>query len=406
MANTFSSREKLSPQNQKPPDLIFAQKRDEVQGTSSSKANSSSSGLRIVHATNERVRLRATDEEASLKLDGISQILQQCIGVTSVDVNGKTGSLVINFDKNKLSLKGILAILQELGIDKKVTPDAVESQDPFAAWKSLDFWKEQTIDLIPLLTGLAVTSRLGVSGLASIPVYFVVANAMRQIIASLSEARSEQSNSQATNTKIYADSTSKIEKTPGLGKSEEVERTSTIIQEKTAPPAVTNQFPKTEKIEYSVAHVIPGRIRLHIPRIAEDSAYARRLERLLERDPRVTNIRIKRNIASVTIRHSERQLPISHWVDLMQSALATNTANDSKDARTVSSKQSFNPSDIQIETQSIIKPSQKTLQIEDSSEIIPAKNPESNLQVSSLWANMKAPGLSYSLALMANLPLN
>ncbi|NJL11435.1 MAG: hypothetical protein HC908_18365 [Calothrix sp. SM1_7_51] len=140
--------------------------------------------MRIVHAINGRVRLRAIDEEASLRLEGVRQLLQQCIGVTDVSINHKTSSLVIGFDKDKLSLTRVLAILKELGIEKQNMLDAEDNLDYFAAWKSFDFWKEQTIDLIPLLTGLAVTSKLGVSGLAAIPLYFVAANAMRKVIAS------------------------------------------------------------------------------------------------------------------------------------------------------------------------------------------------------------------------------
>lgn len=73
----------------------------------------------------------------------------------------------------------MLGILQQLNI--QITPDSPIS-DPFAAWKSAEFWQEQTISFIPLMAGLAVTSRLGISGLASIPVYMITADAARRVI--------------------------------------------------------------------------------------------------------------------------------------------------------------------------------------------------------------------------------
>ncbi|NJL11436.1 MAG: hypothetical protein HC908_18370 [Calothrix sp. SM1_7_51] len=117
---------------------------------------------------------------------------------------------------------------------------------------------------------------------------------------------------------------------------------------------------------------------------------------MLKNDPHVTSIRVKTNIASVTIRYSERQLPISHWIDIMQSALPANS-------NSVFSHQQSNQLDFQIETQSSPKLNEKPLKIEDSAKITSAEKTEYCLQVSSLWANMKSPGLSYSLALMANM---
>ena len=82
----------------------------------------------------------------------------------------------------------MLALLQEYGIQPQAAPQTLSNTDLLAPWKSVDFWKEQGISLIPLFTGLTVTSGLGVSGLASIGVYMITANLTRSAIDYLPQA--------------------------------------------------------------------------------------------------------------------------------------------------------------------------------------------------------------------------
>ncbi len=87
------------------------------------------------------------------------------------------------------------------------------------------------------------------------------------------------------------------------------------------------QQPKTtspQKISYSVAHAIRGRIRFRIPRLAKDSEYANKLQRLVESDARTTNVRINPAAASIVIHYepgliSGEQMR-SHLVNLIQTA--------------------------------------------------------------------------------------
>jgi hypothetical protein len=172
MTKTLSSRERLSPREQKLVDLISDHQQDHKQSDESSETTSKSvaqsvgqstmqppvGGLHIVHATAGRVRIRATDGSHNSKLETISQNLRKQDGVREVSVNDQTGSLVVNFDEKKLSLPQMLERLQQFDIHQlPASPQAESKQDPFAAWKSADFWKEQGISFIPMFTGLAVT---------------------------------------------------------------------------------------------------------------------------------------------------------------------------------------------------------------------------------------------------------
>ncbi|MCC5634849.1 cadmium-translocating P-type ATPase [Nostoc sp. CHAB 5844] len=57
----------------------------------------------------------------------------------------------------------------------------------------------------------------------------------------------------------------------------------------------------TSKVVYSVVHTVPGRMRLRIPQLRDNSAYVQRLQTLLEVDPLVTSVRIKPAAASLVV---------------------------------------------------------------------------------------------------------
>ncbi|MBW4564678.1 MAG: hypothetical protein KME32_26855 [Mojavia pulchra JT2-VF2] len=400
MTNTISSRNRLSPQPHKPPDLISAQRlSDEIKGhnhtstTVSHQVQLPLNELRIVHATTGRVRIRTNENSSSESLKAISQYLRQQNGVKEVVANQQTGSLVINFDQNQLSLPQVLEILAQFGIRQiSADSDSASNTDIFADWKSLDFWKEQTISFIPLMTGLAVTGGLGISGLPSIPVYMITANATRWVI--------DRFEPQGT-----ASETSKDSQTDSATKSPEGHLTNgdrkSVIKSNTSPETelsavVDNSDSATSlgKIVYSVVHAIPGRIRFHVPQLAHDRAYARRLERLLKTDPQVTNVRLNYQAASIAIAYGTArsaiayqpvEISISHWVSLMELALQTNPPTNP--IQTI--EQQTPPEEVSQPTEPI------------AATIPEGKTSENN----SLWAAMKPPALSFSLAFMANFPL-
>ncbi len=79
-----------------------------------------------------------------------------------------------------------------------------------------------------------------------------------------------------------------------------------------------------EKISYRVAHVIPGRIRFHIPRLGKDSEYAEKLKLVIQSTPNITDVRINPSAASIVIKYqpctvSDQEMR-SHLVNLIQNA--------------------------------------------------------------------------------------
>lgn len=351
------------------------------------QAQLSSERLEIVHATIGRVRIRATEGISKSTIKNISQGLRQQYGVKEVAVNEQTGSITITFDEKKLSLAQVLGLLQQFNIyQAEVSPTSNSQTDPFAAWKSLDFWKEQSISLIPLMTGLAVTGGLGISGLAAIPLYMITADATRWVIDCFEPEASGSENLQ----ELKDDPTNQAN---SCGQNQEV------------------QDLKGKNLTYSVVHAIPGRIRFHLPRLAEDRAYTRRLERLIKNDPQTISVRVNSGAASIAIAYKSSQISVTHWVNLMELALQTNPPSD---PITVKEPQI---SLEEVETTTVLEDT--TLQeshpaqsdninvLEDTTlqESQTTEPDTTTLDLSSLWADLKPATLSYSLAMMANFPL-
>jgi hypothetical protein len=95
-------------------------------------------------------------------------------------------------------------------------------------------------------------------------------------------------------------------------------------QPKKITSSVVNKTAPSQKISYSVAHAIPGRIRFRIPRLVKDSEYANKLKLVIESDPRTTNVRVNRTAASIVINYrlgeiSNNQMRL-HLVNLIQTA--------------------------------------------------------------------------------------
>ncbi|MBH8554431.1 hypothetical protein I8751_19080 [Nostocaceae cyanobacterium CENA357] len=373
MTKAISSCE-LSPQSTIPPDLISSQcqnpdekvNKSTNESVAQSKVPALTEELQIVHATNGRIRIRTTDASLNSKLEIISKHLRRGKGVKEASVNQQTGSLVVTFDENLISLPQMLEILHKLDIQQSQTPlQSVDNIDPFAAWKSFDFWKEQTVSLIPLMTGLAVTTGLKINGFVAIPVYMITSSATRRVIDYLEPqvSASESSKSSHTNS---------VTKSSQSSSSTSDDRLSEI--------------PQPAKVDYKVAHAIPGRMRFHIPQLAQDRAYAERLERLIKTDPQVNSVRINYDAASIAIAYQPREVSVTHWVNLIELALEKNPPTPL--VKTV---------DQQLPVESVSQPAQAI-------DTTTTSEPENQaIDLSSVWADMKSPGLSFSLDYMANL---
>lgn len=387
MTNAISSGKGLSSQQRMSPNYIS--EREQSQGNSklTSKAfweltvQPSAHGLQVVHATPGRLRLRATDSSIKSILDTISQQLRQQDGVREVSTNQQTGSLVVTFDENKLSLPQMFGVLQQFGVSEpQASLPEEEKTDPFAAWKSLDFWKEQGLDFIPLITGLVVTGRLGIHGLAALPVYLITAGATRQVI---DRTRGQGSGIRDQGEERF------MPLPPGAtnntrGGEYPAESGRLVPDPRPLAPRpfceTSDNATQSSKITYSVVHAIPGRIRFNVPRIAQDQGYARRLERLLNADALVTSVRANSAAASIIITYKSDVIPVSHWVGLIQLADEASVPTNLTTAIT-----------------------EQPLQEQVSQPTVPIDSTTATPEAASPWAELKPPALSASLAFMANL---
>lgn len=69
--------------------------------------------------------------------------------------------------------------------------------------------------------------------------------------------------------------------------------------------------PETNLQGYTIAHAVPGRVRLRMPQLAIDADFARRLQQALNADEYVNSVRINRSAASIAINYDNQGL--SDW---------------------------------------------------------------------------------------------
>jgi len=329
-------------------------------------------GLLLVHVTPGRVRLRATGNESRSVIETCNRLNQQA-GIEEVLTNHKTGSIPIGFNEKKLSLSQVLkAIAQASGVQVQL-PVAETRKDPFAAWKSREFWQQQGIDLIPLIAGLTVTGTLGISGLTSIPVYLLAAEATRLAI---DFAKNE------------------------MGDKEDKEE----VKSQKSKVRINSRLPTPPN--YKVLHSIPGRIRIHVPRLAKDEAYVQQVVRSLRTDERVTKFRLNRDAASLAITYTPKDVPVSYWMELLHSAEETERkkaegTQEAEEENRLTTRRSFPIPDSRLPNSQTNEESENSLPFEAIA-ILP---PSSEMETAGLWDRLKPPALSMSLEFMARFPL-
>jgi hypothetical protein len=127
--------------------------------------------------------------------------------------------------------------------------------------------------VVPVLLGLFITSRLQLRGANALLVNLGVASVFRQVFKQL--------------------------KKPGANG---VQTT----------PASSSNMPGNGMTSLgegiTIVHSVPGRLRLKVEQIIEDRVFAKRLERLLNNDDHVIQVRVNRSAASVTINYEQGNL--------------------------------------------------------------------------------------------------
>ncbi|MFP4297454.1 MAG: metal ABC transporter ATPase [Spirulinaceae cyanobacterium] len=126
--------------------------------------------------------------------------------------------------------------------------------------------------IVPVVAGLFVTSQLRLRGARALLVNLLVASITRQIFAQMKGMSATPALAAETPVQTAADAT---------------------------------------ETEYNIVHSVPGRVRVRMPRLGSDRAFAQRLETLLNAEDRVVKSRINRAASSVAI-HYEAQ-GLSEW---------------------------------------------------------------------------------------------
>lgn len=140
----------------------------------------------------------------------------------------------------------------------------------------LGHWLEEYGEIaaiLPVLTGLLVTSRLQLRGVNALAMNIVMAAMTRQIIIHLKQEIKDASPNGpcASNTAAISDAT-------------------------------------TESEDYTIVHSTPGRIRLRIPRLQHDAIYASQLEELLLTEDIVLGVRMSRAASSLVLHYDSTDL--------------------------------------------------------------------------------------------------
>ncbi|MCU0527351.1 MAG: hypothetical protein MUF72_21300 [Elainella sp. Prado103] len=137
--------------------------------------------------------------------------------------------------------------------------------------------------ILPVLAGLFVTSRLQLRGAQALLINLLIAAVTRQIVLQLKQQAHSTMGAIAANEQ----SSNRSRKSPGAA-------TGGSANQSTHDDSASSE-------DYTIVHSTPGRLRLRIPRLSHDEAYAKRLEKLLTAELRVLKVRLNRAAASLVV---------------------------------------------------------------------------------------------------------
>ena len=220
--------------------------------------------IEVLHATPGRVRIKAKSHKET-----VAQHLRQIEGVYSVILHPDTDSLVLKFDTRKLSLSELLArlTLSHCALENQLEYRIASGGETATLSPNPQPPTEIIETLIRMSAAMLLNRHLGISGWVSLPVSYATGQATAKVIGGIK---------------------------PHL---------------KTAAELTANFNPinysrsEEKKLEITVIHSSPGRIRLRVPQVRGDSRYAKRLERFAEQISGIQNVNINPTTASVTLVH-------------------------------------------------------------------------------------------------------
>ena len=132
--------------------------------------------------------------------------------------------------------------------------------------------------ILPVAIGVFVTSRFQLRGANALLVNLLVASLTRQLFVQLKQEPSK---------------TLTLSDRPSNNVQDHLDTSETNFE------------------SYSIAHAVPGRVRLKMPQLTIDADFARRLQQALNADEYVKQVRINRSAASIAINYNNQGL--SDW---------------------------------------------------------------------------------------------
>ena len=220
--------------------------------------------IEVVHATPGRVRIKVRNHKET-----VAQNLRQIEGIYSVILQPDTDSLVLKFDTRKLSLSQLLAQLTvpRCGPENQLESRRLSPGETVTLTPTSEPSTEVIETLIRMSAAMLLNRHLGISGWVSLPVSYATGQATAKVINGVK---------------------------PQL-------KNAALLTANFNP--INSNRSEDKKVEISVIHSTPGRIRLRVPQVKEDSRYAKRLERFAEQISGIKQIKINPTTASVTIIH-------------------------------------------------------------------------------------------------------
>ncbi|PMB23964.1 hypothetical protein [Fischerella thermalis] len=267
----------------------------------------------------------STDEKYQERL---VKLLKAEALVTKVQINITAGSIVVMYKSGVMSdyeMRSHLANLIQSGITEPAATQPINSYPTVSQIENRQQQDEEKSSVLPAPSPTPVSRHFNVTAVKKIAVATITEHKFLLSRKLPQEGKNKQKCSEIQNSENQSSCLSTQAKVLPISSSRPK---SAVLPQKTE-----QQAKPSAKVAYSIAHVIPGRIRFHVPRIAKDPKYVQRLEALLKADPTVIGERINRAAASVVITYksavkanskdcdsSVLETAISHLANLLQSA--------------------------------------------------------------------------------------
>jgi copper chaperone CopZ len=256
--------------------------------------------LELVHVLPGRLRLRVLGEDFQTRLKEISQNLREQEGVESVKIKEKTGSIVVIFDPQIISVEQLKTVLSPFNL----LSTSLSDQEDLVKSSGKKLFS-QVMSLTPLLFSWLLVKRFNLSGLKAIATYLIATG----IIGELMEQVQVEMFFSPTHEKLSGN---------------------------TAKPKQISPLNEEGEPSFKIRHHLPGRLRLGIPKICQDKNYAQKFQGMLEQDERVIGVRVNQITGSVLVNYKQEALSglndqeltliLSNWMELIDSVIALETS--------------------------------------------------------------------------------